>query len=75
MIKMTLLCLNAFKFLKYEKIRKIAICEGLKELAHTMDRLQLILLISKNWCILVPKIWRISPRNYYTDLLPYWRHN
>jgi hypothetical protein len=47
-----------------------------KELAHTMVRLQLILYSKKNgnWRFFVPNIWW-TPRTYYTDLLPQWRHN
>ncbi len=40
-----------------------------KELAHMAVRHDFFL--SRNWRIFVPNIWRISPRTYYTDLLPF----
>ncbi len=55
-------------------VRKRKDCEGRKELAHTMVRLQLVLFSEGTGAFFVPNIWWISPRTYYTDLFPHWRN-
>ncbi len=72
--------LPAFTFETEKKQRKrvgIAIkrkgCEGLKELAHTMDWLQLILFSNRTGAFFFWTFGGFLHVPSYTDLLPHWR--